>query len=127
MTVYRDLSFDLEKDQFDDLDLKEDAEAVKQAIKNVVLTGKGHRSRFQNPYYGSRIYRFMFEKFDPLIAVQIEDEIENSIEAWEPRVKLINVSASADIDNHTYNISIMYRVININIVDELQLTLEVIK
>ena len=51
--------------------------AIKQSIKNLVLTQKGEKL-FQ-PEIGSGVYELLFEPMDPFTADSIRDEIINTL------------------------------------------------
>lgn len=125
--VYSDLDFNFELNDNNDIDLLYDVDAIKQSIRNIVLTIIGERSRYQQPEFGSRVYGFLGEKINNVTALEIGDEIENAIINYEERVTLINVDSEADIENNFYKVSIQYNIKNINYDDEITINLSVLK
>jgi phage baseplate assembly protein W len=71
--------------------------------------------KFFNENFGSRVSRSLFENVDQISASIIKDEIENSINNFEPRVSLIDVQTIPDYDNNGFNVNIVYRVVGADI------------
>ena len=69
---------------------------------------------FFNPNLGSRVYELLFENMDDITASLIEDEIRDTIDNYEPRVKLTSVKATADFEGNAFNINITYNIIGID-------------
>ena len=118
---------DVRKDMFlsplnSDASRNVDEAAVKESIKNLVLTDRGERL-FQ-PNIGCDIRRNLFENFSPQIKISMERSIRNTITQYEPRCNLISVNAQATDDNYNILITIIFNIINIPENIELELTLE---
>ncbi|MAI37809.1 MAG: hypothetical protein CBB67_005910 [Alteromonadaceae bacterium TMED7] len=94
-----------------DVSKKVDVNAVKQALKNVLLTRKGEKP-FE-PNYGSGVYDLLFEPMDYFIASVMQKEIETTIENYERRVRLIDVQCSPNFDLNQYEVRIEFYVIGI--------------
>lgn len=108
-----------------DISLKSDVEAVKQSIRNLVLTDKMERP-FQ-PTIGCDIRKLLFENITPTTIVMAKQTIVETLERHEPRCNIINVKASVDEDNNALYITIVFSVINNSDVQELNLILERIR
>ena len=52
----------------------------------------------------------LFENLDDVSAITIRDEIEYSINTYEPRVELLNVDSLPNYDNNEYNVVITYQI-----------------
>jgi phage baseplate assembly protein W len=92
-----------------DIAIREDAAAVKFAIKNLILT-----QNFERPFdssIGSPIRRFMFENIDTRTLIVLKELIAQTIENHEPRVDLISTDIKPDGD-HSVVINIMFRIKN---------------
>jgi phage baseplate assembly protein W len=118
---------DLRKDMFlsplnSDVSINSDEAAVKESIKNLVLTDRGERL-FQ-PNIGCDIRRSLFENFSPQIKISMERSIRNTILQYEPRCNLISVNAQPTDDDYNILITIIFNIINIPENIELELTLE---
>lgn len=125
--VYSDLDFDFILNSNKDIDLIYDGDAIKQSIRNIILTLIGERTRYQQPEFGSRIYSFLGEKVNNVIALEIADEIENAIINYEERVEIINVDSEADVEKQIYKLKIQYKNKSINLDDEITINLSVLK
>ena len=87
--------------------------AIARSVKNIVLTVPGEKPF--DPRFGSRITDLLFENVDEITAINIETEIRNSIERYEPRVKLTSVIVQADIDGNSFDVTITYDIIGADI------------
>lgn len=85
--------------------------AIARSLRNLVLTDRGER--FFNNNLGSRVSSLLFESLDDITASSVRDEIENTINNYEPRVELISVNATPDYDNGELNITIKYYIVGI--------------
>tara|TARA_B100000575_G_scaffold210149_1_gene171243 strand:- start:3316 stop:3708 length:393 start_codon:yes stop_codon:yes gene_type:complete len=107
-----DLNPNFEKNPItSDLPLLKNAEAIKFAVKNIVLTTRGDRAF--RPYFGSTVVGSLFENFSMATADDIRIAIEDALTAYEPRIKLLDVDVIDDIDGNSLDITIFYRIIGI--------------
>jgi phage baseplate assembly protein W len=91
--VYSDLDFRFTiNPNTGDIALKRDAEAVKQSVQNILLTGRGERPF--NPTFGGNLRAYLFENFDAVTEAAIKNVIINSLRNHAPRVKVDNVIVS---------------------------------
>ena len=86
--------------------------AIARSIRNLVLTSPGER--FFNNEVGSRVNELLFENMDDLTASSIKSEIENTINNFEPRVKLLSTRVSANADSYEFDVIIRYEIIGID-------------
>ena len=86
--------------------------AIARSIRNLVITDKGER--FFNNNLGSRVSSLLFESLDDITASSVKDEIENTINNYEPRVELISVTAIPDYDSNELGIIIKYFIVGID-------------
>jgi phage baseplate assembly protein W len=96
-----------------DLIVLKNENAIARSVKNIVLTVPGEKPF--DPRFGSRITDLLFENVDDITAINIETEIKNSIETYEPRVKLTSVVVQADIDGNSFDVTITYDIIGADI------------
>lgn len=96
-----------------------ETESVKTAIRNCILIGKGDRPF--NPYFGSDIYKLLFEQYTSSTRSLVEDMIKVAIENYDDRVNIISV----DVDEirNGFVIRLNFSVLNVDIVDELTTTI----
>jgi len=93
-----------------DVSKKLDENAVKQSIKNLLLTN--HYERRFHPEIGSSIRGLLFEPYSPLTKAMLERAIINTIENYEPRVVLIAVEITGNPDNNTLFATVRFRIVN---------------
>lgn len=89
---------------------KKDLAAVKQAVKNLILTN--HYEKPFKPLFGGNIRSQLFELAYSDIKFDIEDNIISNIEAYEPRVRVVNVTAEPFPDQNTLNVSLEFEILN---------------
>jgi len=86
--------------------------AIARSVRNLVLTGRGER--FFNNNLGSRVNSLLFESLDDITASSVQDEIENVINNYEPRVDLISVDVSPNYDYGELNVTVRYYIVGID-------------
>jgi len=79
-----------------------DLVAIKNSIKNILLTRRGEKPF--NPSFGSNVTDYLFENSTEITKYSIGQEIEYSINEQEPRVKLTGILIDEDQDNNAYSI-----------------------
>ena len=104
---------------------KTNVDAVKQSIRNILLTDKGERP-FQ-PDFGGNIRALLFQNATPQTYDFIKQNIITTIESHEPRANIVDVVVSGEIDSHEVYIQIVFRVINIQDPISLEVVLERIR
>lgn len=125
--IYSDLAFDFIQTSEGDIGVIENIEAVKQSIKNIILTPYGSRTRYQDPHFGCGVFGLIGEKISPVNSILIQDEIENALSNYEPRVELLEVNVETSTQTNSYNILVKYKILAINFEDDLVLDLEILK
>ena len=90
--------------------------AIARSVRNLIFTLQGER--FFNPDLGSRVSRALFENIDRISASVIEDEIRNTIDNFEPRVRLIDVSVAPDCSNNEFNVTLSYNIVGIDVLPQ---------
>lgn len=98
-----------------------EADAVKQALKTLILSNKYEKIR--NPRWGCNIRRHLFEQFRPHVMQDIKADIENAIELHEPRVKLLDVDVKPSEDENSVFISIKFALATVKDTQELSINL----
>jgi phage baseplate assembly protein W len=121
MADYVDLDYSFEKNQFGDINLKEDAEAVKQAMIDILLTKVGERE--YQPLYGSKIHTILMEKMNDITSLRLRDEIRVALENWEPRINITNVEIIRYPDDKYYDVFIYFDLLRLSESDVLNLQL----
>lgn len=110
---YSDLDISLAiKPTTADVYKKLNAESVKFAVKNLLLTNQGEKPF--NPYYGGNLYNFLFEIADDSTEKSIIREVKNVIEVYEPRVDLpsLEVIVNMQPDRNSAEVTIVFKIVN---------------
>ena len=111
---FKDISMSFETNPLnDDLIALKNTTAIARSIRNIVFTRPGEK--FFNPNFGSRITESLFENMDEVSALEIRDEIENSIKNFEPRVNVREVRVVPDFTNNEMNATIVYEIVGIDV------------
>ena len=111
---FKDISMSFQSNPLNnDLIAIKNVNAITRSIRNIVLTTPGEK--FFDPDFGSNVSRLLFENVDDITASQIQEEIEFSINNYEPRVKLIDIKVNADNDNASFDTIITYEVIGADV------------
>jgi phage baseplate assembly protein W len=116
-----DLAFDARTTTDGDLYKKTDAAAVKQAVKNLLLT-----NRFEKPYrpdYGANLSSLLFELANEDVGEEIIEAVKGAIQRYEPRAKILDIKVTANLNSNAIAVTIQFRVINTNAVDVLRVNL----
>ena len=95
-----------------DVTMRYDEEAIKQSIKNLVMTN--HYERPFHPEIGSQLRALLFEPASPLLVISLKQAITNTINNFEPRVNLLGVNINFMPDKNTIHVIIEFTIINTN-------------
>ena len=87
-----------------------DIQAVKRSIRNLVLL-----NTYEKPFHpeiSSGIRGMLFELMTPITANILARKIEDVINNFEPRARLISVTAIPDLDRNAYEVAVQFYVVN---------------
>ena len=87
-----------------------DIQAVKRSVRNLVLLN--HYEKPFHPEIGSGVRDMLFENMSPVTAVVLARKVEDVIENFEPRARLVGVRALPNLDRNEYEITIEFFVVN---------------
>tara|TARA_Y100001938_G_C7824927_1_gene298440 strand:+ start:211 stop:591 length:381 start_codon:yes stop_codon:yes gene_type:complete len=108
MAKYSDIDLNFSRNPItDDVSVLRDTDAIKAAVRNLVLTDAGERPF--NPTLGSSIRGLLFEPASPIIASEIEARVKTVLRNFEPRIQLIAVEVVAKIDRNEFEVTIGFR------------------
>jgi phage baseplate assembly protein W len=93
-----------------DLYLKTDEDAVKTALKHLLRTR--NFERHFHPEIGTQISSLLFEPFSSAVKIAMERTIRESIEKFEPRVRLISVAVTETADMNDLDVNITFTLKN---------------
>tara|TARA_B100000287_G_scaffold141326_1_gene133074 strand:+ start:71 stop:478 length:408 start_codon:yes stop_codon:yes gene_type:complete len=120
--AFRDLSIGMKSNpNTEDFSMVKNENAIKQSIRNLVLTGFGERP-FQ-PTKGSRLRQMLFEPFDIFMAEELKEEIMNVCQRFEPRVVVNEVRLRAD-DTNNLEVELDYTIIGETLTQTVDFLLE---
>ena len=93
-----------------DVARKYDENAIKQSVKNLILT-----QNFERPFHseiGSQVRALLFEKATPMTKALLKKTITDVINNFEPRVNLIDVGIQFLEDRNSVGIEIKFKIKN---------------
>jgi len=99
-----------------------DEDAIKNSLKNLILT-----ANYERPFHseiGSPIRRLLFEPATPLLGAMLKRTISDVINTFEPRVNIIDINAVVNPDETSVDIVIEFTILNTTAPIKLELTLE---
>lgn len=119
--VYKDLDLVFGDTASGDVFKKTDAAAVKQAVKNLLMTN--YLEKPFRPNYGGNLNDFLFENADFFDASEIEDQVFYAVQNYEPRARVESVEAKVLPQHHDVKVTVTFRIINTNEVISIDLSL----
>ena len=108
--LYSDIDMTFAVKPSGDIFKKTDAAAVKQAVKNLMLTN--HFEKPFQPRFGANLRALLFELADDEAEEDIEERCINAIDVFEPRAKALNVTAISKPDRNSVSVTVEFRIIN---------------
>jgi phage baseplate assembly protein W len=85
-------------------------ESVKRSIRNLILTEK--YDRLFQPEVGTRIGGLLFENMSDTTTDEIKKTIDETIQAYEPRARVLDIIVQANEPRNSYDVYIYFEVIN---------------
>ena len=108
---WRDLDLFFGKKQTSkDINKVVSVQAVKRSIRNLVLTN--HYEKPFHPEIGSGVRDMLFELMPPITSFILAKKIEDVIENFEPRARLVGVRALPNLDRNEYEVTVEFYVVN---------------
>ena len=83
--------------------------AIKRSVRNLIETI--NEERFFNPLIGSNVKNSLFDQADSTTLVTLKTQIETTINNFEPRVALTDVSCIHPPDTNNLQVSVSYDII----------------
>ena len=87
-----------------------DIKAVKRSVRNLVLLN--HYEKPFHPEIASGVRDMLFELMTPVTAQILARKVEDVINNYEPRARLVGVTAIPNLDRNMYEVSIEFYVVN---------------
>ena len=87
-----------------------DIQAVKRSVRNLILL-----NTYDKPFHpeiAGGVREMLFENMTPIVGQIIARKVEDVIENFEPRARLVGVRAIPNLDRNAYELSIHFYVVN---------------
>ena len=108
---YTDLDLFFGKKSSDsDIQKVTDVQAVKRSIRNLVQL-----NTYEKPFHpevAGGVREMLFENMSPVVSAMIARKIEDVIENFEPRARLVSVRSIPDLDRNAYEVFVEFYVVN---------------
>jgi phage baseplate assembly protein W len=107
--IGRGWSFPLRVNQRGGIALVSREREIEESIRIILATAPGERP--MRPEFGCGIHDYVFAPADALTAGNIAFQVMNALEAWEPRIDVVDVRVDTDVDDRgVLYINLMYSV-----------------
>ena len=93
-----------------DIYKKTDAAAVRQSVKNLLMTNRGEVPF--NPFYGGNLNRFLFSLSSDIDEEDVGNAVLHVIKTYEPRAKVLEVGVQINPEENSINIYVEFKVLN---------------
>jgi phage baseplate assembly protein W len=119
--TYKDIDLTFAKKSTGEVFKKNDAAAVKQSIKNILLTNRTEKPF--NPTFGGDLNRFLFSLDTEFDEYEIEDAVISSLAKFEPRARVTKIDSIISPDYNSVSITIQFRVLSTSTNEQITLSL----
>ena len=89
-----------------DLPILKNERAIVRSVRNLVETIP--TERFFNSNLGTDIRASLFENFYPTLTKVIEDQINETVMVYEPRVENLTAQVDEYVDSNAFNVTIVF-------------------
>ena len=108
MAKYTDIDLNFTKNPVtNDASILNDVNAIKAAVRNIILTDLGERPF--NPNLGSSVRGLLFEPATPITAGAIETRVKNCLLNFEPRIEILQLNVSVSPDENAFELTLGFR------------------
>lgn len=122
-TIWSDFNSDFEQTANKGIAIEKNLNAVKTSIKNILSTPRG--SDLMDPYFGTDLYKFIFEQLDDINIQFLKDIIKNDINSQESRISIKKLSLNKQSDT-ALDILLIFTLKDSNLEDAINYTAEFI-
>jgi phage baseplate assembly protein W len=99
-----------------------DADAIKRAVRNMLLTNQDERP-FNNEY-GGNLTALLFEPINPATQEKIKITVLNTIRKFEERIEVLDLVVNIDPDENGYDIKLTFAIDAISEIQTVSVFLE---
>ena len=107
---YKDIDLSLELKTSGDVYKKERAAAVKQSVKNIIMTN--YFEKPFDPFFGANVQGLLFELANDTTGEEIKNNVKSAIEFYEPRAEIINLDVNSLPDNYSISVRLEFKIVN---------------
>lgn len=111
--VYKDIDFNFQPHPITgDLIRVYDEEAIRQSVKNLILT-----NFYERPYQqalGSDVRSYMFEPVTVVVEDSLKRDIRDVINSHEPRAKILDIAVNFNEDQNSYDVAIQFEILGLD-------------
>lgn len=107
---YLDIDLTFNRKPAGDIYKKKDAAAVKQAVKNLILTN--HYEKPFQPFFGGNLRGMLFELADDTTQSEIYDNIITAINTYEPRATVQDLEVVVLPDENDVSVKLVFKILN---------------
>jgi phage baseplate assembly protein W len=87
-----------------------DIQVISSDLRNLLLTQKGER--LMNPDFGTQISKLVFEPDTSVLEAQVQQEVNQAIAKFEPRVSVISITTERQPNQRQINVAIQVQALN---------------
>lgn len=119
--TYKDIDLTFAKKATGDVYKKNDTAAVKQSIKNILMTNRTEKPF--SPTFGGDLNRYLFSLDTEFDEYEIEDAVISSLAKFEPRARVTKIDSIISPDYNSVSITIQFRVLSTSTNEQITLSL----
>ena len=110
MGTFNDISATFEIDAKGSLKIVENADAIRQSIKNILLTSTGSRPGTKQDDFGTNLRKFAFAPLTQFSGQRLANEVLRNLEKYESRIEIEKVRVDVDNDEKRFDFAVYYSV-----------------
>lgn len=111
--TYSDLDISFKSHPFTgDLRTVSNIDSIKQSLKTLLYTKFGERPF--RPNLGTKLGNLLFKQLDQITKIELDTEIRNVIQNWEPRININDLQINDKPDDNAIEIALIFSMLNIS-------------
>jgi len=119
--TYKDIDLTFTNRPSGDIFKKTDAAAVKQSIKNLLMTTRTEKPFL--PFFGGNLNSLLFDLSSGLDEIGIKEQVAIAVQNYEPRAQVLEVNVDAQPDYNSINVTVIFQVITTLQIETVQVSL----
>jgi len=119
--TYKDIDLTFLNRASGDIFKKTDAAAVKQAIKNLLMTNETEKPFL--PQYGGNLNAFLFSLSEEFDELDIKEQVSQAIDNFEPRARVREVAVDINADANLINVTVIFQMVTTMRLETVQVSL----